>query len=155
MGLWYLKRGQFTKAATYFTNAIRTLTERNPNPYDAEPYFNLGTCLTQLGRYDEAFEAYYKSTWSAGWQDVAYLNLARISARKQNFEEALHLIDKSLVRNTNSHTARHLKAVVLRKLNRDGDALAWINESLILDKFNYGCLYEDYLFARPDRINSP
>ena len=148
MGLWYLKRGQFSMAEPYFTKAIRTLTARNPNPYDSEPYFNLGTCLTHLGRYDEAYEAYYKSTWSAGWQDVAYLNLARISSRQQNFEEALQLIDKSLIRNANSHTARHLKAVMLRKLKRYGDALAWISESLALDKFNYGCLYEEYLLRK-------
>jgi tetratricopeptide (TPR) repeat protein len=153
MGLWHLKRGQFAKAETYFNTSIQTLTERNPNPYDGEAYFNLGTCLVHLDRYDEAFEAYYKSTWNAGWQDVAYLNLARISLRKQNFEEALELIDKSLARNSNSHTARHLKTVVLRKLKRRDEALGWIMGSLNLDKFNYGCLYEEYLLYKD--VNRP
>jgi tetratricopeptide (TPR) repeat protein len=148
LGLWYLKRGKFSDAEPYFKTAIRTLTERNPNPYDGEAYFNLGTCLVHLERYDEAFDAYYKSTWSAGWQDVAYLNLARLSMRKQNFEEALEFIEKSLTRNSNSHTARHLKAVALRKLKGYDEALSWTKESLALDKFNYGCLYEDYLLLK-------
>lgn len=148
MGLWYLKRGQFSKAEGYFHNATRTLTQRNPNPYDGEPYFNLGTCLFYLERYDEAFDAFYKSTWNMACQDGAFLNLARIASRKGNYEEALELVDKSLVRNYHSHTARHLKTVILRKLKRNDDALTWAKESLTMDKFNYGCLYEDYLLRQ-------
>ena len=42
MGLLLMKSGQFKKAENYFNTAIETLTEKNPNPYDGEPYFNLG-----------------------------------------------------------------------------------------------------------------
>lgn len=148
MGLWYLKRGQFTKAEPYFNNAITTLAQRNPNPYDGEPYFNLGICLTQQERYDEAFDVFYKAAWSAAFQDASFLQLARIAVRKGNFEEALGLIDKSLARNYHSQTARHLKTIVLRKLNKTDEALAWNEASLQLDPFNFGCLYEAYLIHR-------
>ena len=45
--MWLVeKRGQFKKAEPCFRKAIETLTERNPNPYDGEPFFNqLGLCL--------------------------------------------------------------------------------------------------------------
>ena len=49
MGLWYLRRGQFAKAEPYFRKAILTLTQRNPNPYNGEPYYNLGWALKLLG----------------------------------------------------------------------------------------------------------
>ena len=122
MGLWLLKRAQFNEAEKYFNAAIETLTERNPNPYDGEPYFNLGLCLYYLERYDEAFDAWYKCTWNVAWQDAAYLNLARIACRKNNFEEALELVNKSLNRNYTSAVARHLKTIILRKLNRVAEA---------------------------------
>ena len=61
MGLWLLRRGQFAKAETYFRKAIETLTQRNPNPIEGEPLFNLGLTLRFLGRDDEAFYAFYKS----------------------------------------------------------------------------------------------
>ena len=145
MGLWLLIRGKFANAEVYFRKAIHTLTERNPNPYYSEPYFNLGTCLLMLNRFDDAYEAFYKSAWNADWQHPSYLNLAHIAVRKENFEEALELINKSLTRNYSSNIARHLKTVILRKLNRSENALILAKKSIELDTFNYGCLYEECL----------
>lgn len=48
MGLWYFKKGRFLKSKNYFEKAIATLTNRNPNPYNSEAYYNLGLCLKNL-----------------------------------------------------------------------------------------------------------
>ena len=144
MGLWYLRKAQFAKAENYFYQAIETLTQRNPNPYDSEPYFNLGLCLMFLERFDEAYEAFYKATWSAAFQDAAFLNLARISVHRNELNGALELTEKSLSRNCNSHTARHLKSVILRKLGHCKEAIAWADSSLELDRFNFGSMAEKY-----------
>ena len=99
MGLLLMRKGQFAKAEGYFRKAVETLTERNPNPYDGEPYYNLGwSCLMQ-DKTDEAYDAFFKSAWNAAWQDAAYYNLAAIDCRRGNFKKALDLIDRSLVRN--------------------------------------------------------
>ena len=145
MGLWYLRRGQFTKAEPYFKNAIVTLTQRNSNPYDGESYYNLGWSLKLQGKHDEAFDAFYKSVWNDAWQHAGYFNLARVATMKGNYDEALEYIDKSIVRNYHSHSARHAKVFILRKLDRKKEAAALIEESLKLDPFNYGCLFEKYL----------
>lgn len=142
MGLLLLRRGQFEKAEPYFRRAITTLTSRNPNPYDGEPYYNLGWSLKLQGRLDEAFEAFYKATWNDAWQHSAFLNLARIATAQKKYAEALKLIDQSLVRNYHSHTARHLKAALLRKTGKDNSA--HIQESIAIDPFNFGCLFEAY-----------
>jgi len=145
MGLWYLKRGKFDKALRYFDEAVKTLTQRNPNPYDGEPIFNSGLAHFMLEDYERAFESFHKSAWNSPCQDAAYLNLARIATRRNDFDEALDFINKSLNRNYTSQTARHLKVVILRKLDRVDQALAVLDESLELDKFNFGCLFEKYL----------
>lgn len=148
MGLWLLRRGQFANAETYFKKAIETLTQRNPNPIDGEPLFNLGLTLRFLGKDDEAFDAFYKSVWNAAWMDSGYFQLARIAAKKQKWEEALDLIDRSLNRNWHNSKARQLKVSILRKLGKTVEAEKLIEESLALDKFNFGILFEKYILNR-------
>lgn len=147
MGLWLLRKARFTKAEPYFRAAIKTLTERNPNPYDGEPLFNLGLCLRFQYRYSEAYDIFYKSAWNAAWQDAAYFNLAQLAAIKGDWSEALDLIDRSLNRNWNNHKARHLKVSILRQLGQAGKAITLAEESLQLDQFNFGVLYEKYLLT--------
>jgi tetratricopeptide (TPR) repeat protein len=143
MGLLLLRRGQFEAAEPYFRRAIKTLTSRNPNPYDGEPYYNLGWSLKLQGRLEEAFESFYKATWSDAWQHSAFLNLARIATEQKKYAEALSLVNKSLVRNFHSPTARHLKTALLRKTGLPAEA--FIQESLAIDPFNFGVLFESYL----------
>jgi len=147
MGLWFLRKAQFVKAEPYFRAAIKTLTERNPNPYDGEPLFNLGLCLRFQYRFNEAYDMFYKSAWNAAWQDAAYFNLAQLAAIKGDWDDALDLIDRSLGRNWNNHKARHLKVIILRQLGQTAKALALVEESLQLDQFNFGVLYEKYLLT--------
>ena len=146
MGLLLLRRGQFEKAEPYFRKAIATMTSRNPNPYAGEPYYNLGWSLKLQGRLDEAFEAFYKATWNDAWQHSAFLNLARIATAQKKYAEALSLVEKSIVRNYHSHTARHLKAALLRKTGKENGR--FIRESLSIDPFNFGCMFEECLSGK-------
>jgi tetratricopeptide (TPR) repeat protein len=153
-GLLYMRRGQFALAEPYFRRAIETLSERNPNPYDGEAYYNLGGCLKMQGKTDEAYAAFFKSTWNAAWQDAGYLALAQINllnarntASSGLMEEALEQTERSLIRNWHNHKVRQLKASILRKLGRKEEALQWIADSLQIDRFNFGCLFEKYLLT--------
>lgn len=141
LGLWYIRKGRFDKAEKYLRAAIKVLTKRNPNPYDGEPIYNLGVALKFQGRFDEAYDRFYKSTWNAAWQDAGYLSCAQISALQGRLEDALYEVDRSLIRNWHNHKARALKALVLKRLGRDQEAEAWAGESLAIDPFNFGCLF--------------
>jgi len=145
MGLWLLRNGQFKKAVPYFRKAIETLTEKNPNPYDGEPLFNLGLCLKYLGRMEEAFGYFYKATWNAAWQGPAYFSLAQIACCRQDFSQALDLLEKALLRNWHNQKARALKATVLLHLNKKKKAKKWIAKSLKIDAFNMNLWFEKSL----------
>ena len=147
VGLLLMRKGQFAKAESYFQKAVETLTQRNPNPYDGEALYNLGLSLKMQGKPDEAYDYFFKATWNSAWQDAAFYTLAQIDTAKGNFEQALALIESSLLRNWHNHKARQLKASLLRKLVRNGDAAAWIDDSLAIDGFNIGCLFEKYLLT--------
>lgn len=150
VGLIYMRRGQFAKAESYFHRAVETLTERNSNPYDGEPYYNLGLNLKMQGKWDEAYECFAKSAWNAAWQDPAYLEIARIDYRNKRFSAALGNAERSLVRNWHNHKARQLKVSALRKMGRTEEALKWITDSLEIDSFNMGCRFEKYLITKDE-----
>lgn len=150
-GLLLMRKGEFAEAEPYFRKAIGTQTERNPNPYDGEPYYNLGWSLKMQGKIEEAYDAFFKSTWNSAWQDTGYFSLAQIDASRGLWTEALDRVDRSLVRNWHNHKARQLKASVLRKLGRKEEALSLIGESLKIDGFNMGCLFEKYLLNENEK----
>lgn len=147
IGLLLMRKGQFAQAEEYFRTAVKTLTERNPNPYDGEASYNLGWSCKMQGKTDEAYDAFFKSAWNAAWQDAAYYGLAQIDTLRGKYESALDKADRSLIRNGHNHKARQLKASLLRKLHRKEEALTLIEESLKVDRFNMGCRFEKYLLT--------
>lgn len=152
LGLWYIRKGRFSKAEGYLRTSVKVLQKRNPNPYDGEPIYNLGLCLKYQGRFDEAYDLFYKSTWNAAWQAAGYLACAQISVLRNNLEQALYEVEQSLLRGWHNHKARALKTSVLRLLDKNEEALAWINDSLKINQFNYGCLFELWQMTSDDGI---
>ena len=150
LGLWYIRKGRFHKSEQYLLTAVKTLQKRNPNPYDGEPMYNLGIVLKYQGRMDEAYNRFCKSCWNAAWQDAGYFACAQISTMQGRWEDALDEVDRSLIRNWHNHKARALKATILRRMGRAEEALKLIEDSLVIDKFNFGCLYERFLIANAD-----
>ena len=147
MGLWYLRRTRFEKAEPYLQTAVKVLKKRNPNPYDGEPLFYLGIVHKFLGHTGQAYDCFWKSTWNKAWADAGFFEAACISMADERWEDALDELERSLISNSHNHKARAMKAVALRKLGRKDEALAWIGESLKLDRFNYGCMYEQHLLT--------
>lgn len=147
LGLLAYRRGQFAMAEGYFRTAIESLTRRNPNPYDGEPFYNLGLALAMQGKKAAAFDAFYKAVWSAAWQSPAYFELARLAARRGDLAEALALTDRSLAVNGLNHRARHLRAALLRRLGREREAVETVTRGLALDVLDPGLHVERYLLS--------
>lgn len=137
LGAWHLKRGEFSLAEQCLHTAIERLTKRNPNPYDGEPYYNLGLTLRYLGRRDEAYGAFYKATWNYAWRSASYFALAEIDASRGAYEGALEHVARCLRTNSDYSNARNLAVVVLRKLVRDAEAEQLLLETLALDPLDY------------------
>ena len=136
-GLLLMRRGCFEAAEACFRKALKRATWKNPNPYDSEPYYNLGLVLFYQRRMDEAFDAFYKATWTNEQQEMSFYYLACIESVRGNYESALELVIKGLVKNDHNVKARALKGYLLRKLGRKQEAITAVKENLEIDSFDY------------------
>lgn len=136
-GLLLLRRGRFDLAEKHFRAAIERITSRNPNPCCSEAYMNLGLCLRYLNREDEAYDAFFKATWTAAEQETSYYHIACIDCKRGEYALALEHIERSLVKNYHNLKARALKGMILDSLGRTEEAAAWYEENLRLDAFDY------------------
>ena len=133
LGRWHLNRGEFLLAEKYLRASITRLTLRNPNPPDSEPHYTLGLTLCYLQRPDEAYQAFYKSTWNAAWRAPGYHRLAEIDCTRGDWATALEHLDRSLRAETDNLNARNLRTLVLLRLGRNAEATAFLEETRALD----------------------
>jgi hypothetical protein len=143
MGLWHLKRGEFAVAEKFFRKSIERLTRRNSNPYDGEPFYNLGLSLRHLGRDAEAYDALYKATWNEAWAGAAYHALAEIDATQNDWAKAREHCERSTRSGGENNRVNNLRAIAVKhtggpqeaeamlKLNRAQDPLDWWTRHLL------------------------
>lgn len=148
LGLLFYRRGDMARAEEHFRRAIKRLTMRNPNPYDGEPYYNLGLTLHAQGRFADAYDAFYKAVWNHAWQAAGYFALARLASREGDWSKAHEHLDRVLALNGLHHKARHLRIAVLRHQGCKEQAAAEIDAALALDALEYGALHEGGLLGR-------
>ncbi len=122
LGLLDLRNARFPAAEQHFRKALERLTFNYTTPKDAEPFYYLGVALKAQDKMNEAFDAFYKATWSQEWKSPAYFSLAEIASSRGDFPAALDFVDQSLDANALNLRAYGLKAAVLRHLGRTAEA---------------------------------
>ena len=141
-GLWLLRNAQAEESIPYFRAAVKKQTWRNPNPYAGEPYFNLGLALESTGQISEAFDAFFKATWSAETAGPAYFHLACIAVKQGRLTDALRFVEESLIRNWHNMKVRSLKASVLTHTDPDSpETQRFLAESLAIDPLYFSLLW--------------
>ncbi len=145
-------RGQFEKAEKRFRAAIERSSLYNPNPYDCEPYYNLGLALKMQKRYDEAFDAFYKSIWDGKMMDKGFYQLACVSAKRGDYSMALEFTDQALMRGTHNMRARTLKSALLRHEYRYEEAASFARRSIKIDPLDFGARYELFLVTKDETV---
>lgn len=136
-GSLLLRRGKFAESEPYFRKAVEKITRSNPNPYDGEPYYNLGLSLKYQGKKEDAYDAFYKAVWNGAWQDAGFYQLACLDVRKKDWKNALEHVEASLIRNWHHMKARGLKASILRHMGRLEEAKRWVMDSLSIDRLDF------------------
>src|SRR5262249_49872733 len=111
----------------------------------------LGLCLKMQGRYDEAYAAFYKATWSGPQQGGGFFSLAQIASIQGKTSDAIEFADRAIAQNAGNQKAWHLRAALLRRSDRISIARREMENAIALDPLDFGALFEMSLLAE-DRI---
>ena len=143
-GRCLLRKCDFAGAEKHFRKAVEKSIRSNPNPYDYEPYYNLGLALKYQGKTKEAYDAFYKTIWGGSFQASGFYELSCLDAKEGRSAEALEHVNESILRQYHCMKARALKENILRKLGKEQEAEKLHKESLEIDP-----LYD----RQPEKIN--
>ena len=147
LGAWHLRRGELADAERHLRRAIATLTARNPNPAEGEPFYLLGVTLRMADRLDEAEDAFGKAAWNGGWQAAAETARATVRSRLGDLDGALEAVERALASDARNTWARVFCAALLRRAGRTDRALETIDAVLGDDPLDAWALHERDLLA--------
>lgn len=130
VGKHYIRTGEFEKAKDHLLRAKNRLASNYKRVKNSEVLLYLGTAYKYLGDKHEAKNAYWAATWNYGFKHRAYYELAVMAAAEEKYNEALKLIDESLLLGGHDLQALSLKAYIERKLGKDPAATVTMAQSV-------------------------
>jgi tetratricopeptide (TPR) repeat protein len=131
MGFLALKQGRWNEALKYLDTAL----ERDDDC--SRLYFGKGMALEGLQKFKEAYDQFYRATYTADYYAPAYFNLAKIEMRWGDYQKALDSLEKAESQNRKFADIQSLKAVVWRRLGKPLMALAAAEKALELDPMHF------------------
>jgi len=141
----YNRRGLFEKAEEKLRVAIERISKDYTRPRNTEAYYNLGLALKAQGKYEEAYDNFYRATWDYAFHSPSYYQLAELSCRKADYNRALEQIDRCISTDTLNTKALNLKAAILRKLKRFDETKQLAQNILSIDPLDFWAINETYL----------
>jgi tetratricopeptide (TPR) repeat protein len=147
LGAWHLRRGELADAERHLRRAIATLTARNPNPAEGEPFYLLGVTLRMADRLEEAEDAFGKAAWNGGWQAAAETARATVRSREGDADGALDALERALASDPRNTWARVLQGALLRRKGQTDRAHEIIDAVLADDPLDAWALHERDLLA--------
>ncbi len=90
-----------------------------------------------LGEDVDAYDAFFKATWSNEQQEMSFYYLAVLDAKSGRYAHALEMAEKGLVKNAHNIKARALKVYLLRRLGMLKEAKNFADENLRVDAFDF------------------
>jgi tetratricopeptide (TPR) repeat protein len=100
------------------------------------------------GKMSDAYDAFYKSSWNYAWRSASNYALASISTNRGDLAVALAEVEQSLLTNSDNLKARALNASLFRRMGRNAEARALIEDSLALDRLDFRAMAERFLLSR-------
>lgn len=133
-GLRYFKSGDLIKAGDCFSEAIQLLP---PKSYGASlVWASWGDLFKVAEMYDNAKDSYIRAINADETNDDAYIELIKFLTEINQFEEAIHYINKYLVNFPNDDFAWSHKGALLNILNRTSEAKVCLKRAQQLNPQN-------------------
>jgi len=130
LGILDCKGYRWEQAERRLRTALDRVTHNHTRPRDGEAWYYLGISLRGQDKFKQAYDAFYRASWSLAWTAASYYQLAELDCLEGNYEMAFDHIDRSITTNGGNQKAKNLKSVLLRKQGYTDYAL-WLAESIL------------------------
>ncbi|MDR1223353.1 MAG: DUF5107 domain-containing protein [Tannerella sp.] len=141
LGFIYCWRGRYDKA----DSCARLIL--SVNAYEPDGNFLYGLVNSRLGKTIDAIDGFKIAALSPALRTAAYICLAKESAKKQQWNQALQYAGQSLASITDVGEARQLQTVAFRKSGKSADARKLIALIEHGEPLNHFARFEKYLLT--------
>jgi tetratricopeptide (TPR) repeat protein len=142
MGIRRIGQWRYDEAEKFLQTAYDKLQVQFIQPKEGELFYYLALAQKGLGRYEEAYDNFYRATWYYEWFSPAYYQLAQMESTKGNYAKALEQIQEAYSSNNYDGSINVLYSALLRKQGKKAEALALIDKLLVKDPINFSAIYE-------------
>jgi tetratricopeptide (TPR) repeat protein len=147
LGILCLQRKMWPEAEERLRTAVNRITANYTRPRDGEGNYYLGLALRAQGKLDQAYDQFYRATWSSAWHTAAYMQLAEIACQRNQFETALDHVNRALSTGADNLKALNLRTFALRKAGRLQEAREQAERTSEMDLLDHQCRNERYILA--------
>ncbi len=141
MASWSYDHARFELGLTYLKRAEAVQNAYNPNPSDGTVSYMKGLCLFALARFDEAYDCFYKASWSHNVISYAMTFIAAIDGRRGDFVKMKQHAIRALKREADHSIAGSYAAIGCWKSGDVACAKASLGDILANDKLDHLARY--------------
>ena len=144
MGALMYRKGDFKQAVSYLETAVKRAISRNPNPIDAECYYQLGLAYRQIGDRKKALAAFKRAAWTYAWKSPSLQQSAEIELMSGDMRNALADMNAALETNIRSLRTLVQRSALWIRMGMSEEAKEKAYETLSydpLDVSSYMTLY--------------
>lgn len=141
LGEYYTRVLRFEEALEYLDRAWKVECRYNQNPEDGTVGYMRGLCLKNLGREQEAYDAFYRAAWSNNVISAAMTELCAIDGKRGDFSAMLKHALSAIEKESRHPLAISYAAFALSKTGETRRAADFCRHALDLDPLNHLARY--------------
>lgn len=150
VGKHYIRQGEWEKAEKHLLRAQARLSHDYTTVKNTEALYYLGYVYRMTGRSGKAEDMYWAATWTPDFKHRAFYELAVLSVKEKNYDNAFDRITESLYVGARDLQALTVKAYILRKQGRKAEAVEVIRLIREIDPLDYWSASEESFLTSDD-----
>ena len=141
IGEYYTRTLRFDEALEYLERAYKIECRYNQNPEDGSVNYLRAICLYELGNVDEAYNKFYRASWSNNVISPAMTAVAAIDGARGDYEAMYKHACQAIEKEARHPIASCYAALALYKLGNTRKASAICRDVLEKDRLNHLARY--------------
>ena len=153
LGMRRVNQWRYEEALSYLERAAAKLKAKYWQPQEGELFYFMGLAQKGLGRTEEAYRNFYRSTWYYEWFSAGFYQLALMESAAGNSGKALEFARNAYSTNNRDGRIVVLLSALLRKAGLIEEAQGLIDGLLAYDPLNFAAHFERGLIRGKDVLS--